>query len=77
MHRHLQVEMQWDRALSDQVPPGGAFESGWSDPGSGRGEESTLLGTVRYLRSGWPNIVRVVANLHGHDAGLHATTEEG
>ncbi|MBD3334086.1 MAG: hypothetical protein GF355_01055, partial [Candidatus Eisenbacteria bacterium] len=76
MHPLLQAELEWDRALSDQVAPnsdagrspeaasagglGGARRRSEArspaPPAGGWGEESSLMGTLRLLRAGWPNL---------------------
>jgi len=57
VNQQLQAEIEWDRSASDQVAAGDVFAAGTqTEPGTGRGEESTLMGTVRWRRSGWPNL---------------------
>jgi hypothetical protein len=60
MGRHLQAELEWEKSLSDQLT-GTGISSGTAASASGidpdaLGEESSLMGTVRLLRSGLPNL---------------------
>ncbi|MCK4305723.1 MAG: hypothetical protein KAY24_15905 [Candidatus Eisenbacteria sp.] len=46
--RHVQAELEWNKALSDQITA--------DSVSSRRGEESSLMGSLRLLRSGLPNL---------------------
>ena len=51
--RHMQAEMEWDKSLSDQVD---RSDDSTAESTTSRGEESSLIGALRYLHSGLPNL---------------------
>jgi len=59
--RHLQAELEWETSLSDRLSGENAFAAGGSSEPSGSGgsqfgEESSVMGSLRLLRSGLPNL---------------------
>jgi hypothetical protein len=55
--RQLQAELEWDKSLSDRdLAAGGAGFVAADSLGTGRGEESLLMGSIRLLRAGLPNL---------------------
>jgi hypothetical protein len=53
--RSIQTEIEWTRELSDSVSSSQSRDGTADDP-SGRGTESSLIASVRLLRSGLPNL---------------------
>ncbi len=82
--RHLQAEFDWEKSRSDSVawgaPLGAVSDEDTSGTTPGRGEESSYAGSLRYLRSGWPNLElrrgRVVVDAPGRRQTKHISRAE-
>jgi len=54
--RHLQAELEWEKSRSDRLYEDGGFTEGRVSSASEIGDESSLMASVRVLRSGLPNL---------------------